>query len=308
MSKQFGVPLAALLTPRTADGSIDVEGVSRNVEFVLARGVRGVVVAGATGEYVALSEPARKTLLEETASAVRGRAQLLSSVGAADLSVCVRLADHAFATGVDAVLLPPPHFYQHTERDLEAFYREAAEAIGGPILLYNLPAFTSPIEPGLALRLIESVPNIIGIKDSSGKLDMLQALVTRRDLHAHAILGHDRVLLDALEVGCMETVISGPAGVIPELIVGICETHARGSRQQLEALGKLLYEFLDNLEQFPYPVSLQLSGQARGLFTARYCLPLSTERQKQAEEYQQWFERFWARCEQIIEATTGSGS
>ncbi|MCH7567705.1 MAG: dihydrodipicolinate synthase family protein [Nitrospirae bacterium] len=74
----------------------------------------------------------------------------------------------------------------------------ASAAGEGPILLYNVPAFTTPISTDLALRLFESVPNIIGIKDSSGELETLKAISARPDLDAHAILGHDIVLAEAL--------------------------------------------------------------------------------------------------------------
>ena len=295
MPKNFAVPLAALLTPRDPSGNIDVAAAQHNVDWVLARGVGGVVIGGATAEYVTLSLDARKQLFEAAVAAGRGKGQLIAAVGAADIADCLHLAEHAFTNGAEAVLLPTPYFYPRTEEDIETFYRTAAASIDGPILLYNLPAFTTPISTDLALRLIESVPNIIGIKDSSGKLETLKAITARPELDAHPILGHDIVLDDALTDGCIETIISGPAGVMPELIVAMFDAHRAGQSDQLASLGGWVREFLVELDKLPFPVAIKLAARRRGLFNPRLALPLSQRQMQVAEEFEGWFEGFQAR-------------
>ena len=299
MPKNFAVPLAALLTPRDPSGNIDVAAAQHNVDWVLARGVGGVVIGGATAEYVTLSLDARKQLFEAAVAAGRGKGQLIASVGAADIADCLNLAEHAFTNGAEAVLLPTPYFYPRTEEDIETFYRTAAASIDGPILLYNLPAFTTPISTELALRLIESVPNIIGIKDSSGKLETLKAITARPELDAHPILGHDIVLDDALTDGCIETIISGPAGVMPELIVAMFDAHRAGQSDQLASLGGWVREFLVELDKLPFPVAIKLAARRRGLFNPRLALPLSQRQMQVAEEFEGWFEGFEARLESL---------
>ena len=299
MPPKFAAPLAALLAPRSDSGTVDLAAAQNNVEWVLARGVRGVVVGGATAEYVTLGLETRKQLLEAAGGAARGKGQLFASVGAADIADCLALAEHAFAHGADAVLLPTPHFYPHTEEDIEVFYRTAAASIEGPLLLYNLPAFTTPIATDLTLRLIESVPNIIGIKDSSGKLDTLQALTARPDLDAHPILGHDIALSDALAADCIETVISGLAGVLPELIAALFDAHRTGESDRLVSLDGWVREFIAEMGKLPFPAALQLAARRRGLFTPRLALPLSKRQWRLAKEFERWFAGFQERLETL---------
>lgn len=303
MSKIFPSPFAALLTPRDISGKVDIASVQKNIHWVLDHGIGGVVIGGATAEYVALEISDRKRLLEAALEVGRDKGQVLAAVGAADIRDSLNLSDHAFSQGADAVLLPTPHFYPRSDEDLETFYRTAAASIEGPVMLYNLPAFTTPISTDLALRLIESVPNIIGIKDSSGKLDTLKAIKARPELNAHPILGHDLVLGDALAADCIETVISGLAGIMPELIASMFDAHRREQTEQRALLAGWVQEFITEMDQLPFPVAMKLAARRRGLFNPQLALPLSQRQQQVAEEFESWFSKFQPRLESLNQSS-----
>ena len=300
MATKFYGPMAALLTPRGAGGNLDWGGLEKNVDLLLTAGMSGLVVAGGTGEYTALTFPDRKALFEKVAAFARKRVPLICCVGAARLAHSVALAEHALRAGADALLLPPPHFFRYEPDDLEAFYRQAAQEIPGPILIYDLPLFTSPMDTNFIVRLLESVPNLVGVKDSTGHLDTLQALAQRLDLDVCRILGHDGVLARGLRLGCLEAVISGPGGVVPELHVALFRSHELGHQEQFRALADLLDEILLQLNRFPYPWALKLLAQSRGLFPAEFPLPLSERRAKQVAEFQNWYRDWWPRCEREV--------
>ncbi len=285
----FHGAFAALLTPRKLDGTIDAAGFERNINFVLESGVAGVVVAGGTGEYADLSVAERKALFAQAAAANRGRGALIASAGAMRLADSADLAAHAFALEADAVLLPPPHFYRYGQPDLEAFYRAAAERISGPLLIYNLAAFCSPVEPETIVRLIESVPNIVGVKDSSGSLDALEMLTARDDLRACRILGHDKVLGEALRRGLLDAVISGPSSVMPEIVVKLFETSQNGDTESFEKAADLFNELISRLDFAPYPAALKLIARTRGLFDAALPFPPSEKQLQGAGEFEAWF-------------------
>ncbi|MCY4535763.1 MAG: dihydrodipicolinate synthase family protein, partial [Bryobacterales bacterium] len=158
---------AALLTPRREDGSIDHEALERNTEFVFARGVSAVVPCGGTGEYFDLTLAQRREIVRHLVPVARGRGQLVAGIGSGSLRESVSLARHALETGADAVLLPAPHFYRYTTRDLLQFFRDAARAIDGPTMLYNLAGFVSPLDADLISELVGTETHIIGVKDSS---------------------------------------------------------------------------------------------------------------------------------------------
>jgi 4-hydroxy-tetrahydrodipicolinate synthase len=296
MSSLFQGPIAALLTPRTASGRVDLAAFERLVEFVFERGATGVAVAGGTGEYTALSLEDRRQMHERAVSAAAGRGSVIACPGAADLATAVGLAEHALGCGCQAVLLPPPHFYSYSQDDLESFYRHFARSIAAPILLYNLAAFTTPIGTELALRLIESVPNIIGIKDSSGNLDILEALTSRPGIAACRVLGHDQVFVEGLRCGYLDAIISGPAGVVPELAAALFKTFEAGDSERFDALAALFNELVERFGELPYPWMPLWIAEWRGLFPARFPLPLSAARVAQGQALEAWF-RLW--CEQL---------
>jgi len=281
MSLQIQGVLGALATPRKPDGSVDFDGLGRNIELVYEAGGTGVVLAGGTGEYYDLTLDQRKELIKEAKTANAGRGTLICANGAGRLADSVTLGKHALSVGVDALLLPPPHFYRYEQQDLEAFFREAARRIGGPVLIYNLAAFTTPFEPETIVRLMEEVPNIVGVKDSSGNLDSMEALAARPDIVGCRILGHDRAYVEGLRRGLIDAVISGPASVIPEASVALFKNPS-------EEMAALFDEALDQVDGLPYPWALKVIAEERGMFQAEFPLPVSEARLGQIEGLKAW--------------------
>ncbi len=299
MQPTFTGPLAAVLTPREASGDLRPASLEANLEFGVEHGVTGFVTAGGTGEYADLSAQQRRQVLERAAAVLRKRAWLIASCGAMRLDEAVELATHATAGGADAILLPPPHFFRYSQQDLEDFYRAAAARIPGPILVYNLAAFTSPIEAEVIVRLIETVPNIVGVKDSSGQLDALEMLTARPELGACRILGNDMVLVEAIERKLIDGVISGPTSVIPEVTVALFDADAAGDAERFQAAAALFGEALERLEKLPYPWALKLIAEARGFFPAQLPFPPGPERSRPVEELRAWFPGWMERVARL---------
>ncbi len=281
----MGGVIAALLTSRGSSGALDLESFERNARFVIEAGAAGVCVFGATGEYPLMGAGERQELLACVARLRPAGRLLVAGAGGASLSDCVVLARQAAEAGADAILLPPPHFFRYSQDDLEQFYREAARRIAHPVLIYNLPSFTNPVEVATAVRLIETVPSIVGIKDSGGGLEMLRELARRDGLACRRLVGHDAVLAEALREGLCHGVISGVAGVLPELTLAVY----RGTG----AAARALDELLDALEPFPAPWGLKLVARCRGFFEPTFPLPLAESRQAQIRTFDEWFAAWW---------------
>ena len=284
--------MAALPTPRCADGGVDLDAVERVACFALEGGARGVVPCGGTGEYFDFGLAERRAILKRVLQAARGRGIVIAGIGSASLWDSARLADHALAAGAEAVLLPPPHFFRYREGELLQFYREAARRIGGPVLLYNLASFVSPIPADVAAELIATEPNIVGIKDSSGKLDIPRRL-TEAGIPAIRIQGPDVRLADSLREGLLDGAISGPASVVPELSASIFETF--GDEQAFSASAAFYAEFIQRMEEFPYPWALKWVAERRGLGRAWLPFPLSREQQIAADRFRAGFDDWFAR-------------
>ena len=285
---------AAVLVPRSAAGELDEPGFRRILEFLTARGVPRVVINGATGEYP-LSTARDLARLLAIARDVSGGAEMLCGVGAPSLAGCLELGRVAIDGGAAALLLPMPYFFPYAQDDMEAFCTAVARILNAPVLLYNLPRFTTPIEASTVCRLIANVPNIIGIKDSSGSLDILRSLPTA---DVTRIVGDDSALVAALDENVCDGVVSGVAGVLPELISFLYHERESANYSKAEAL---LREFIDRLA-FPVPWGLKLTAECRGLGAASFLQPLSPARERQAADFRKWFPAWWAGAQSVLRA------
>ena len=298
--------MAALPTPRRPDGSVDLEGLERVARLALSGGARGIVPCGGTGEYFDLLPSERRKMLETVLPLAPG--QVVVGVGAATLRESVDLAHHGLRTGASAVLLPPPHFFRYGEDELRQFFREGARAIGGPTLLYNLAAFTSPISAELVAELVASEPNVIGIKDSSGSLEILERL-TRDALPAVRIQGHDKRLAESLEQGLADGAISGPASVVPEMSAALFD--AFGDDEAFAQAEAFNAQFIRQLEKFPYPWALKWVAEWRGLGKARMPFPLGEQQLARAARFREWFDAWldrlllWREQRRVEESPNG---
>jgi 4-hydroxy-tetrahydrodipicolinate synthase len=219
---------------------------------------------------------------------------VLCSIGAAGLAGCLELGRIAIDHGARALLLPMPHFFPYSQDDLRAFCEAVAARLDSPILLYNLPRFTTPLELETVRGLIASVPNISGIKDSSGSLGLLGGLSSG----ACRIVGDDSVLVPALDAGLCDGVVSGVAGVIPELTTFLFDRRNSAAYPQVVAL---LTELIRHLSAFPVPWGLKLIAECRGITAAWFSQPLSVARTAQANEFRAWFPGWWAQWESAVE-------
>jgi 4-hydroxy-tetrahydrodipicolinate synthase len=286
---QVGGIYAAVLTPRRSTGDVDEVRFAHMLQWLAGKGVDGVAINGATGEFTQTTQHELERLLRVAREALHGRGRFLAGIGGGSVEACLRLARVAEHAGAEALLLPMPSFFRYSQADLKAFCKAVARAVETPVLLYNLPQFTNELEPQTSAELIAGCERIIGIKDSSGSLDTVRLLAERGDA-ARRLIGNDGVLAAALEQSLLDGVVSGVAGVLPELIVGLYRA-GMGDRTGAEfrGLAELLGEVIAQLDGLPTPWGLKVLAEARGLLHATYPMPLAAEREAQRNALLGWF-------------------
>jgi 4-hydroxy-tetrahydrodipicolinate synthase len=288
--------------PRNASGALDERAFEANLDFLLEKGIRQFALNGATGEFCRVSPGELKQLLQVAVNRVPSDCTLLCGVGSGCLQDSLRLADVAAAGGATALLAPAPYFFPYQQCDVEAFAAELADKAPLPALLYNLPQFTSGFEAETVLRLLREHKNLIGIKDSSGSLEIVRA-ITKAGLPASRIIGSDGVLAQARAEGICDGVVSGVACVLPEAIKSLFNLKPGDSR--FDEAAKLLREFIDHIDVLPTPWGLKVIAEARGLAKATFSLPVSNTRTRQIEKIVSWFEAWLpAACSQLSEPVT----
>ncbi|MFN7997993.1 MAG: dihydrodipicolinate synthase family protein [Bryobacteraceae bacterium] len=283
----------ALVTPIDASGGIDLEAFDRVIDFVTDRGIQGIVIGGGTGEYPHFDVPDRLTVAAHAVRRMNGRGRVITCVGTSSIHSTLRLARGAADTGSDAILIPMPYFFRYEQEDLAAFCESVARSVSIDCLLYNLPSFTNPLQPDTAIYLLRAVPNLVGMKDSSGDTDNLKALAAapnRRDFSL--FVGDDSLLLPALQAG-WDGVVSGIGCFFPELISEVYRAHRAEEHARAAACQTMLDELIEEVVRLPIPWGVRVGLAARGVDNGPLHLPLSAGRSRSIEQYRVWLER-WA--------------
>lgn len=212
------------------DGAIDIERLRQQVSYVIEHGVDGILAFGSNSEFYMFSDDemleATKAIVEEAA----GRVPVMFGVGHIRTSQCVELARRAAELGIDAISVLQPMFITPTQTALYNHFKAIAEAVSDTaVLIYNNPGLAGyPISIDTIVNLAHDVPNIVGIKDSSGNITDLQELVRRcADIDFKVFAGKDTVVFAGFCCGAAGAVCS-TANIYPELVCSIYDKFVAG--------------------------------------------------------------------------------
>jgi 4-hydroxy-tetrahydrodipicolinate synthase len=288
---------AALATPVQDDGRIDTTGLDRLCDFLLERGVDGLVLGGATSEYPRFEYSERIAILERVSRRVGRRTTVLTAIWASSVGHTLDLARAAADHGSRAVLLPMPMFFRYQQQDLAAYCGHVSAASPLPCVLYDLRESPNPLAPDTALALLEHAPNVIGIKDSSGRAENLARFAAARAAREWSLLvGDDRHLLAGVRAG-WDGGISGLACCCPELLVALHEAARRGDAVEAHRCQRLLEELIAQVSTLPTPWGIRVILGTRGLDAGPLPLPLAPARARQVADLEAWARGWLARAE-----------
>src|SRR5262249_47003021 len=197
-----------VVTPFTPQQELDLPRLRSHIDLMLAKGVHAIFVLGTTGEFYALDDREKQEVTAAAAEHCRGRSPVYVGTGAETTREVVRLTRMAEKEGADGVSVIPPYSIKPTQAELIDHFRRVAESTKLSVVLYNNPATCGglSIEPDTVARLAE-VPNIIGIKDSSGDLQNTIEIIRSTPREKFAVLnGRDTLILAALQFGAQRAI------------------------------------------------------------------------------------------------------
>ena len=192
--------LPALVTPVKEDRTLNVPALEKLVEDLIAQGADGFYVGGATGEGVVLDAEVHKALTRETVRIVRGRCPIIVHVARMNNHEMIELAKYAEGQGVDAISAIPPIFYKYGDDGIYQYYKELADSVNLPVIIYNNPNTGVTFTHTLLDRLF-SIKNITGIKWTNYDFAAVMQFKSRFP-EANVISGPDEVMLQGLAAGC----------------------------------------------------------------------------------------------------------
>jgi 4-hydroxy-2-oxoglutarate aldolase len=192
-------------------GDLDVVAYRSNVRHWFQHPIRGILTAGSTGESVYLEGSEKLRLIEEARDVAPADALILAGTGAESTRQTIRMTKEAVEAGADAVLVKPPVYYKGamTPEVLARHYKAVADASPVPVLVYQVPLRLSTLEfPTGLIAELSRHPNIVGIKDSRGKIELVAELVEHTADDFQVLVGSGAILYGALEVGAVGGIVA----------------------------------------------------------------------------------------------------
>jgi 4-hydroxy-tetrahydrodipicolinate synthase len=270
----FHGSMVALVTPMHADGALDLPALRRLIDFHIERGTRAIVAVGTTGESATLDMDEHCEVIRQSVEHAANRVPVIAGTGANSTSEAIELTRCAEQAGADACLLVTPYYNKPTQEGLYRHYRAVAEAVPVPQILYNVPGRTAcDLLPETVARLAP-IPNIVGIKEATGKLERVEEL---RRLCGGAIdlySGDDATGCDFMLRGG-QGVISVTANIAPRAMQDMCEAALAGDAGRAHAINERLMGLHRNLFIESNPIPAKWALQQMGLIEPGIRLPLT---------------------------------
>ncbi len=230
------------------------------MEFNIRAGVHGFWIAGGTGESVLLDDDENMRISEIAADQGQGRVNNIMHVGAPTTKRAARMAEHAAASGVDAICCVPPFFYRPTDEALVEHYRVVASAAQLPLFVYNLPGATGvEITPERMRKIQDGVPQLKGLKHSAPSVAHIH---TFAKMGLDCLIGSSALMLSGLVIGATGCV-DGPPNLAPELWVEIWNAYRDGDLERAIGAQEKAREVVEAVRIYDYFASMKVAIGAR---------------------------------------------
>jgi len=263
----------ALVTAFQVDGSLDERVMRRLVGRQIEAGVDFLVPCGTTGESPTLTHEEHLRVVQITVEAAKGKVPVLAGAGGYNTSEVIALARDLAALGADGILSVTPYYNKPTQEGLFQHYRTIAEAVSLPIILYSVQGRTGVnIEPTTVKQLAE-IENIIGIKEASGNVSQMAAILNAVPEDFIVLSGDDAITLPVISLGG-RGIISVVSNEIPAEMSQLTRLALQGDFAGARTIHRRFHSLMEInfVESNPGPVKAALAEM--GLLEAVWRLPL----------------------------------
>ncbi|TCO59862.1 4-hydroxy-tetrahydrodipicolinate synthase [Actinocrispum wychmicini] len=266
--------IAPLMTPFTADGDVDHDGLANLVRWQLAAGSHGISIGGSTGEPGAQTIAERAEAIRTVAAAVGDRVPFVPGSGSAKLDETLELTAAAQDAGADAVLVITPYYARPTQEALYVWYRTVAREFPDlPIVAYNVPSRTAvDIAPETVARLFRELDNFVGVKETTKDFEHFS-----RVLH---LCGPELLVWSGIELLCLPLLALGGAGFVsataniaPTACAQMYDAWQVGDLQRAREIHYGLHPLVDLLFVETNPAPGKWVLEQRGLIGSGYVRP-----------------------------------
>jgi dihydrodipicolinate synthase/N-acetylneuraminate lyase len=263
-----------MITPLLDRDTLDVAGLERLIEHILAGGVHGLFILGTTGEAPSLSYRLRYEVIDRACEQVNGRVPVLVGITDTCFTESINTAVKARDAGAQAVVLAPPYYFPSGQAELLEYLEHMMPELPLPLFLYNMPSLTKAVIEPQTVRAAADIDGIVGLKDSSGNMvyfHQLQSLLKDRPNFA-LLVGREELLAETVLLDGHGGVCGG-ANFSPQLYVDLYNAaHAR-DLPKIETL----HEKVMQISSAIYRVGQYESSYLKGLKCTLSCLGICSD-------------------------------
>jgi 4-hydroxy-tetrahydrodipicolinate synthase len=263
----------AMVTPFRRDGSLDDAAVSRLAKRQVDAGIHFLVPCGTTGEVPTLTDDEQVRIVELVAAEAKGRVPVLAGAGGYNTREVIEAGKRMKAAGADGLLSVTPYYNKPTPEGLYQHYKAIGEAVGLPIVVYNVPGRTGcNVDPATLVRL-GSIPQVVAVKEASGNMTQMAEICGSVPDDFIVLSGDDALTLPLMAIGG-RGIISVASNEIPAEMSRMVELAEKGDFAAARALHKRLLPLLmvNFIESNPIPVKSAMASM--GLLDEVYRLPM----------------------------------
>lgn len=270
----FTGSMVAIVTPMHEDGSLDLDGMHRLVDFHVQEGTDAIVVVGTTGESPTVDVEEHRELIQLVVEYAAGRIPVIAGTGANSTAEAIEMTHFASKAGANAALSVVPYYNRPTQEGLYRHFKAIAEAVDIPLILYNVPGRTvADMSSETSLRLA-LIPNIVGIKDATGNIDRGSELIARAPKGFAVYSGDDSSACALMLLGAQGN-ISVVANIAPRLMHEMCAAALKGDLLKARELNFRLLGLNRQLFCEANPIPVKWACQELGLIKEGIRLPLT---------------------------------
>ena len=244
----------ALVTPFDENNQVNYKRLGELLEYHVANKTDAIIISGTTGEASTMTESERLNVIKFTVDKIAKRIPVIAGTGSNSTEIAVEFSKKVEVLGVDGLLVVTPYYNKGNERGIYGHYKEIAESVNIPIILYNVPGRTGVNLSVSLIKELAKFENIVAIKEASGNISYA-AEIARQVPELDIYSGNDDMTVPLLSLGA-KGVISVSANIIPEVIHNMVMSFLNGDSKEACRL-QLGYNELSNgmfIETNPVPV------------------------------------------------------
>mgnify|MGYP003670400520 CR=1 FL=1 len=264
----------ALVTPFSADGTVDVKALHDIVGYCIDGGVDYLVVLGTTGESVTLTKSEKLLVATTVISANKGRLPLVLGIGGNNTAALIEELQTLDLSNFTAILSVSPYYNRPTQEGIYQHFKALASASPLPLIVYNVPGRTgSNMLVETTLRLAKDCGNIVGIKEACGDMEQVTQLIQGKPKGFLVISGDDMTALPTVLEGG-DGVISVLGQALPVEFSNMIRFGLHGKIKQAQQLHEEMAEGMDLIFREGNPAGIKSAFETLGLCSAKVRLPL----------------------------------